>query len=97
MTTDSDRRPVGDRVPGGAGAAPPLSPGQMPVVLAGLTIGIALMGVQLWLLTVALDLYLSGEGDRVWGLALVSGLIVLGGLVMLRLIQRRSRVRGPLA
>ena len=69
------------------------APGQMAVVLAALTIGILLMGIQLWLLTVALELYLSGDGDRVWQLALVSGGIFLGGLAMLWLLQRRPEVR----
>jgi hypothetical protein len=49
------------------------------------------MAVQLWLLTVALDLYLAGEGRSVWQIALASGAIFAGGLVMLRLL------RGPRA
>lgn len=68
-------------------------PGQMAVVLAALTIGILLMGIQLWLLTVALELYLAGDGDMVWQLALVSGGIFLGGLAMLWLLRRRPQVR----
>ncbi len=68
-------------------------PGQMAVVLAALVIGLLLMGIQLWLLTVALELYLAGRGDRVWQLALLSGAIFLGGLGMLRLLRRRPRVR----
>ncbi len=71
----------------------PPAPGQMAVVLAALTVGILLMGIQLWLLTVALELYLSGNGDRVWQLALVSGGIFLGGLAMLWLLRRRPEVR----
>ena len=73
----------------------PPPPGQMTLVLAGLTIGLLLMGIQLWLLTIALDLYLGGAGARIWQLALVSGLIFLGGLLMLRLLGRRARVRRP--
>ncbi len=68
-------------------------PGQMAIVMAGLVIGILLMGIQLWLLTVALDLYLAGKGGEVWQLALLSGLIFLGGLAMLWLIGRRPQVR----
>jgi ABC-type multidrug transport system fused ATPase/permease subunit len=68
-------------------------PGQMAIVMAGLVIGILLMGIQLWLLTVALDLYLAGKGREVWQLALLSGLIFLGGLAMLWLIGRRPQVR----
>jgi hypothetical protein len=67
-------------------------PGQDALIMAALAIGIVLMGIQLWLLTVALDLYLAGSGDRIWGLALVSAAIFLGGLMMTRLLQRRSRV-----
>jgi hypothetical protein len=61
--------------------APP--PGQQAMVLAALIIGLLLMGLQLWLLTVALDLYLAGAGRRVWLLSLSSGLIFAGGLLVL--------------
>jgi hypothetical protein len=67
-------------------------PGQQAIVMAALMIGLLLMGIQLWLLTVALELYLGGSGRRVWLLALVSGLIFLGGLLMLRLLGRRPGV-----
>jgi hypothetical protein len=80
-------RYVGDQVP------PP--PGQAPIVAAGLAIGILLLGVQLWLLTVALDLYLGGRGDQVWSLALVSGLIFVGGLLVLWILRRRPRIARP--
>jgi hypothetical protein len=63
-------------------------PGRVAIVLTGLTIGILLMGIQLWLLTVALDLYLSGRGPDVLVLTLISGLIFLGGLFVLRLLGR---------
>ncbi|MBI4493002.1 MAG: hypothetical protein HY690_09435 [Chloroflexi bacterium] len=78
--------------PDDAPALPP-PPGQMAIVLAALAIGVLLMGIQLWLLTVALDLFLAGQGERVWVLALVSGGIFLGGLLMLWLLHRRPRVR----
>jgi hypothetical protein len=71
----------------------PPPPGQMTLVLAGLAIGLLLMGIQLWLLTIALDLYLAGAGAHIWQLGLVSGGIFLGGLLMLRLLARRPRVR----
>lgn len=85
-TRTEHRRPIAalERAP---------APGQMPVVLAALTIGILLLGIQLWLVTVALELYLSGVGDRVWQLALSSGAIFLGGLAILRLLRRRPEVR----
>ena len=68
-------------------------PGRVAVVLTGLAIGILLMGIQLWLLTVALDLYLSGGGSGVLVLALISGLIFLGGLFVLRLLGRHPHLR----
>ena len=66
-------------------------PGQVAVVLTALTIGILLMGIQLWLLTLALDLYLAGKGEFLWLLGVISGLIFLGGLLMLRVLDRRPR------
>jgi hypothetical protein len=49
---------------------------------------------QHWLLTVALDLYLAGAGHRVWLLALVSGLIFAGGLLVLGRLGRQPRHGG---
>ena len=69
--------------------APP--PGHQAVVMAALMLGLLLMGIQLWLLTVALELYLGGHGPHVWLLALVSGLIFLGGLLVLNVLRRRPR------
>ncbi len=68
-------------------------PGQMPLVTMAGAIGVILMGIQLWLLTVALDLFLSGKGDQVWQLALVSAAIFLGGLFMLWLLHRHPTLR----
>ena len=85
---------VGRTRPDEAVSQPP-PPGQMTLVLAGLAIGLLLMGIQLWLLTIALDLYLAGAGTRIWQLALTSGAIFLGGLLMLRLLGRRPRLRRP--
>ena len=70
-------------------------PGQAGLIMAGLTIGLLMMSIQLWLLTIALELYLAGEGDRVWLVAVISGMIFAGGLLMLRLLRRRPRVRRP--
>jgi hypothetical protein len=61
--------------------------------MAALMIGLLMMGVQLWLLTVALDLYLGGQGRAIWLLALVSGAIFAGGVLMLRVLGRRPRLR----
>ncbi len=71
--------------------------GQMPIVAAALVIGFLLMSIQLWLLTVALDLYLADKGADVWRIAVISGLIFLGGLGMLRLLRRRPRVHATTA
>jgi hypothetical protein len=67
-------------------------PGQSAILGAGLALGMLLLAVQLWLLTIALELYLGGQGDRVWSLALISGLIFLGGLGMLWVLRRRPHV-----
>jgi hypothetical protein len=72
------------------------APGRAAMLLAALLVGLLLMGMQLWLLTVALDLYLGGLGRQIWLLALVSGLIFVGGLVMLAVLSRRPRLGGHL-
>jgi hypothetical protein len=66
-------------------------PGQVAVVLMSLVIGILLMGIQLWLLTVALNLYLAGRGTFLWLIGIISGLVFLGGLLILRMLDRRPR------
>jgi hypothetical protein len=98
MNTRPEEQPayIGRKRPDEAVDQPP-PPGQMAIVLAGLAIGLLLMGIQLWLLTIALELYLAGEGGIVWQLALASGVIFLGGLLMLRVLRRRPRVRRPSA
>lgn len=83
------------RTPPDALVSPPTLPGQAPLVAAALTIGILLLGIQLWILTVALDLYLGGQGDQVWLLCVVSGAIFLGGLLVLWMLRRRPRVQHP--
>ena len=85
---------VGRKRPDWAVASPP-RPGQGPLLAAALAIGILLLGIQLWLLTIALELYLGGQGGDVWLIALVSGLIFLGGLGVLWLLRRRPRVAAP--
>jgi hypothetical protein len=80
-------------------AVDPLAPGHASLVGAGLAVGLLLMAIQLWLLTVALDLYLAGHGRDVWSLALASGLIFAGGLGVLWLLGRQPRIArtGPRA
>ena len=67
-------------------------PGRQALLLAALIIGLLMLGIQLWLLTVALDLYLSGEGGIIWGLALTSGLVFAGGLLAIWLLSRHPKV-----
>lgn len=69
-------------------------PGEGGIVLLGLSVGIMLMGVQLWLLTLAFDLYMLDEDGKAVLAALFSGLVFLGGLAMLRFVGRRPRRSG---
>lgn len=68
-------------------------PGLQAILLAALAIGILMLSLQLWLLTVSLDLFLAGRGGEVWSVAFVSGLIFIGGLVALRLLSRGPQSR----
>jgi hypothetical protein len=61
--------------------------------MLALAIGILLMTVQLWLLTLALNLYLSGVRRGAVIAAVISGLIFLGGIFVLRLLVHRPRRR----
>lgn len=69
-------------------------PGRQALLLASLAIGLVLLAIQLWLLTVALELYLAGHGDEVWVLAIFSGACFLGGLFAVWLLSRSPRVAG---
>jgi len=69
-------------------------PWEAPVLNAALALGLVLMGLQLWLLTVALDLLLQGgERASLWRLAAASGAVFVGGLLVLKLLRARPRVR----
>ena len=68
-------------------------PGEGPLVMLALAIGTLLMTVQLWLLTLALNLYLSDVREGTIIAAVISGLIFIGGLMMLRLLDRRPKPR----
>ncbi len=63
--------------------------GRSAMFMAGLAIGVLLLGIQLWLLTLALDLYLSGYTENTWQLVIISGLVFLGGLALLRLLSQQ--------
>ncbi len=67
-------------------------PGRQAMLLAALCIGVLLMAIQLWFLTIALDLFFSGERSGAWLLAVFSGLVFLGGIVALRLLGGPVRV-----
>jgi hypothetical protein len=64
------------------------------MLLAALLVGLLLMGMQLWLLTVALDLYLGGQGRKNWQQALGTGSSFDGGWQMLAIHGRRPRLGG---
>lgn len=63
--------------------------GQGNIATMGLAIGLLLVVIQLWLLTIAFDAYLAGERGQTVGVAFCSGLVFIGGLLMLRLLNRR--------
>jgi hypothetical protein len=67
-------------------------PGREALLMGALTTGLLMLGIQLWLLTVALEMYLSGEGGNIWSLALASGLVFAGGLAAVWLLSRRPRI-----
>lgn len=65
-----------------------------PVLTTGVALGLVLMALQLWLLTVALDLLLSGRTEGIDRLAVGSGAVFAGGLLVLRLLRARPRLGG---
>lgn len=67
--------------------------GQQGLVQLGLGLGVLLMTVQLWLLTIAFNLFLAGQRRGTLLVAAGSGLIFVGGLVMLRVLGRRPAWR----
>ncbi|MGE5595977.1 MAG: DUF6755 family protein [Hyphomicrobiales bacterium] len=91
MTTPNNGRGPATEAP----LASPLDmPGRQALLLGALLLGLLMMGIQLWLLTVALELYLGGNGDDIWGLAIASGVVFAGGLVAIWLLSRRPRIAG---
>jgi len=73
---------------------PSMAPGQRAIVLAAVLMGLLLLGIQLWLLTVAVELYLGGETQGAWSLALVSAFVFLGGLFVYRLLGHQPWIGG---
>lgn len=69
-------------------------PGRQALLVGALIFGLLMMGLQLWFLTVALELYLGGKGGEVWGLAIGSGLVFAGGLFAVWLLARQPALEG---
>jgi hypothetical protein len=70
-------------------------PGWDALLLAAVVIGVVLLGIQLWLLTVALDIFLAGERGGLWVIVLCSGLVFIGGLFAVRVVSRRWPAQPP--
>ncbi|MEI2618699.1 MAG: hypothetical protein V9F06_13890 [Thermomicrobiales bacterium] len=81
--TDRDDRPLA--IPTSSEGRRP-SVGQTGLVMLGLAVGILLMSLQLWLLTLAFDLYQLNDDRGTVLVAIFSGLVFLGGVIMLRLL-----------
>lgn len=67
--------------------APESPPGKRALVLAAAMLGALMLALQLWLLSTALDLLLSGDGGRVWQLAVLSVAVFGGGVLALVLTR----------
>jgi len=68
-------------------------PGEASLVSAALAVGILLMGLQLWILTVALEEFQRHNDARIYLLAGISALIFVGGLAIRWLLKRTPSVR----
>ena len=69
----------------------PVPPWAGPILATALTVGLVLMGLQLWLLTVALDLLLGGRSEGFGRLALASAAVFAGGVLVLRVLRAPAR------
>ncbi len=72
----------------------PVQPWAGPILATALMLGLVLMGIQLWLLTVALDLFLAGRTDGLLRLAGASAAVFAGGVIVLRLLRAPARREG---
>lgn len=72
-------------------AIPP--PGEAGLVGAALMIGILLLALQLWILTVALEEFQRHNDQRTYMLAGISALIFAGGLAVRWLLRRTPTIR----
>jgi predicted Co/Zn/Cd cation transporter (cation efflux family) len=64
-------------------------PGRAAIAFLGLLLGLVLMAIQLWLLTLAFDFYLSGKRNTTVLVAVISGFIFLGGLAIRWFLDRK--------
>ncbi len=72
---------------------PPERTWEGPVLTTALMLGLVLMGIQLWLLTVALDLLLGGKTEGFLRLVISSGAVFAGGLLVLWVLRRQPRAQ----
>lgn len=68
-------------------------PGEAGLVGAALMIGILLLGLQLWILTVALEEFQRHNDERIYILAGISAAIFAGGLAVRWLLKRTPSIR----
>lgn len=71
----------------------PVEPWSGPILTTALVLGLVLMALQLWILTVALDLLLGGRTEGFLRLTLASAAVFAGGLLVLRLLEAPRRER----
>jgi hypothetical protein len=68
-------------------------PGEGVLLSAAVAMGILLMGMQLWILTVALEQFERHHYREVYALTGFSALIFAGGVAILWMLRRTPRVR----
>jgi hypothetical protein len=68
-------------------------PGEAGLVGAALMIGILLLALQLWILTVALEEFQRHKDERTYILAGISAVIFVGGLTIRWLLKRTPHIR----
>ena len=79
------------------GVEPIVPPGREALLTAAVAIGIVLLAIQLWLLTVALDIYLAGDTGPALGARAALRRRLRRRLVAIRVISRGPRTdRAPL-
>ncbi len=72
----------------------PVQPWAGPILATALMLGLVLMAIQLWLLTVALDLLLGGGDGGFLRLAVASAGVFAGGVLVMWLLRAPAR-RAP--